>query len=103
MMRFPETGGGWRAARGRQVFADRCASCHGADALGDDSGSAPALRGQNYTYLSSTLYRIGKGSRSDLDHAHVALVAALSEHDRNATADFLSTLPKPGKHHRPAP
>ncbi len=103
MVRYPEGGDGRHIAEGRQSFVRQCAGCHGADALGNASGSAPALRGQNYTYLYTTLTRIAHGERADAGEAHAALTADMSGHGGKAIADYLSSLPRPGKHHAPTP
>ncbi len=71
--------------------------------MGNASGSVPALRGQNYTYLDIAFSRIAHGERPDIDKAHVALAAKLDEQGGKAIADYLSRLPPPAKHRGASP
>jgi quinoprotein glucose dehydrogenase len=38
-----------QATRGRMIYADRCAACHGEQATGDSVTMAPALVGETFT------------------------------------------------------
>ncbi|HEY6923387.1 MAG TPA: c-type cytochrome, partial [Steroidobacteraceae bacterium] len=48
-------GTGQQIARGAEVYAGRCASCHGAKANGNDERRYPRLAGQHYEYLAHQL------------------------------------------------
>jgi len=54
------------AGRGAQLFA-QCATCHGADGLGNETLGAPALRGQNDWYLVTQLKNFKQGWRGNGD------------------------------------
>ena len=54
------------ASRGAQLFA-QCATCHGADGLGNEALGAPALRGQNDWYLVTQLKNFKQGWRGNGD------------------------------------
>ncbi len=48
--------------KGRQLY-QACATCHGADAQGNEAMNAPALRGQNDWYLVTQLKNFKAGYR----------------------------------------
>jgi len=50
------------AANGRQLY-QACATCHGADAQGNEAMNAPALRGQNDWYMVTQLKNFKAGFR----------------------------------------
>jgi cytochrome c553 len=49
-------------ANGRQLY-QACATCHGADAQGNEAMNAPALRGQNDWYMVTQLKNFKAGFR----------------------------------------
>ncbi len=90
-MPAPETVGfGDSAAleEGGQIYAERCAACHGP--TGSGSPAVPALCGQHAGYLLRRMNEIAGGVRADADPAMAALVQGLPEDQRSAVADFLS-------------
>jgi cytochrome c553 len=93
---FEATGDGTRAALGRGIFHEECASCHRADARGDDVGFVPALRNQHYSYLLSQLRQLAAGARHNADEDLVRFIRSLDEDEWMAVADYLSRLRGPG-------
>ena len=89
-----EHGDGHFLGRGRQVYLDRCESCHGLKGEGQQAGLVPALSGQNYTYLLAQLHGFAAGHRSKADPTVIEAVRQLSSQDMQAVADFLSRLPE---------
>src|SRR5579871_1727312 len=47
----PGVGSGELVDRGAAVYAQRCQSCHGRSAAGDEKNMTPAIAGQHYEYL----------------------------------------------------
>jgi cytochrome c553 len=100
-MREPAgTGDGSRAALGRGIFHEQCASCHKLDAHGDDEGFVPSLRGQQYTYLVDQLEKLAEGRRHNVDEDLVRFWRSLEDQDVRGTADYLSRLAGPGQVHK---
>lgn len=50
--------------RGRALYQEHCASCHGLDAYGDAASVAPALAGQWPAYVIKRLADIAEGQRT---------------------------------------
>lgn len=89
-----EHGDGYRLGRGRQIYDEQCANCHGRLGEGVADGPVPSLSGQNYTYLLGQLQGFTKRHRSKADPAVIDAVRRLSSEDQRAAADFLSRLPQ---------
>ncbi len=87
-----QNGDGLKLALGRGIFREQCASCHRADARGDDDGFVPSLRNQQYSYLVSQLHKLGKGYRHNVDEDLVRFLGSFDDQDIGATADYLSRL-----------
>jgi cytochrome c553 len=94
------TGDGERAALGRGIFHEQCASCHHLDAHGDDEGFVPSLRNQQYTYLVAQLKKLAEGRRHNVDEDLVRFWRSLEDQDMRGTADYLSRLSGPGDVHK---
>ena len=50
-------------AAGREIYSQRCVSCHGATANGIDAVAGPALAGQQEAYLVRQLENFNQGIR----------------------------------------
>lgn len=82
------------------LYAQGCASCHGEMAQGSEALAAPALAGQDRSYLERQLSNFTQRRRGahtgDKYGAQMTLFAQLlSESDRQDLAAFLSSLPAP--------
>jgi len=88
-----EHGDGHRLGRGRRIYDQYCAGCHGTLGEGRAKGSVPAVDGQNYTYLLAQLKGFVAGHRSRAEPAVIAAVSNLSPDDKAAVADFMSRMP----------
>jgi len=88
----PQTGNGMQAALGRGIFHEQCASCHRADAGGDQDGLVPSLRGQQYPYLVDQLHKLVQGARHNVDENLVRFLRSFDERDIDGVADYLSRL-----------
>lgn len=81
---------------GRGIFHEQCASCHGADASGDETGFVPSLRHQHYGYLNKQLHKLAEGYRHNADEELVLFMRGFGEREMHATADYVSRLQGPG-------
>jgi len=76
--------------RGRPIYQQRCASCHGGDAGGDFALKAPSLAGQDSWYVQTQLQKFHAGLRGThfQDPDGISMRAAL---------EFLDTLQEPNR------
>lgn len=98
------------AADGAAIYAAQCASCHGAQALGNAAVFSPRLAGQNAAYLREQLnaYQQGqRGSHADDTQGQVmrTLARDLSAEQVAAVSIYLAALPDsyPGSERRSDP
>lgn len=78
--------------QGASLYVQRCASCHGASAEGDDAKGYPRLAGQHYLYLLRQLNNAGEFRRRDFPGEHVQLLKEIGQADLVGVADYLSRL-----------
>jgi cytochrome c553 len=92
-------GSGKSVNAGAALYAQRCSSCHGANAGGDEARAIPRVAGQHYEYLRRQFYDAVDGRRPNFSPEHIRLLAQLEHDDIEAVADYLSRLPRrqPGK------
>ena len=83
-------GDGELVAHGAEIYAQRCAKCHGPQGEGDDPGSIPRLAGQHYDYLLRQMHDAVDGRRPNFPRTHVRLLGRLERDDYVGIADFLS-------------
>src|ERR1043165_5018903 len=86
------TGDGQDRERGAAIYSQRCASCHGQSAEGDDARQVPRLAGQHAGYLSRQLYDAVDGRRPALAASHGRRFADLDFQSVKGLADYLSRL-----------
>lgn len=92
-----QIGSGKAMQLGRGIFHEQCASCHGADASGDQDGFVPSLRHQHYAYLDEQMHKLADGYRHNADEDLVRFMRSFDERDMRGTADYLSRLRGSGK------
>jgi cytochrome c553 len=78
--------------QGRTLYADRCQSCHGASAEGNDRKLIPRLAGQHYGYLMRQMYDAVDGRRPSMMRSHPPRMAPLDFQQVRGLADYLSRL-----------
>jgi len=84
--------------RGAKIYRSRCSSCHGVDALGKKSLSAPALRTlhPNYLYKHLEQFRKGERGRTPKDE-HGRLMGIMSRmlkpEDTKLVVKYILSLP----------
>ncbi len=88
----PGQGTGEHIQQGETIFKQRCQSCHGAQAEGNNEAFFPRLKGQHYAYLLRQLEWIQSGYRKNVNPAMIEQVKHLSPEDLAAVADYLSRL-----------
>jgi cytochrome c553 len=91
----PGVGDGELVDHGAEVYAQKCQSCHGRSADGDEKAMIPRIAGQHYEYLTRQIYDAVDGRRPNFSAAHVRLLARLERDDIVGLADYLSRLSQP--------
>jgi len=79
-------------AKGANLYASNCASCHGEQGVGDDVEAVPMLAGQHPAYLLRQMYDAVDGRRPTLTRQHSQRIKPLDFEQLHAIADFLSQL-----------
>jgi cytochrome c553 len=95
--RFPQTGDSRSAELGEAIFQEQCASCHEADARGDDDGFVPSLRDQHHTYLVRQMRAMASWHRSNVDEDLVRFLDSFDAEEVTAIADYLSRVRGPAR------
>jgi len=91
----PGVGDGELVEHGAEIYAQRCQSCHGRSADGDQKAMIPRIAGQHYEYLQRQIYDAIDGRRPNFSTTHVRLLARLERDDIVGLADYLSRLSQP--------
>ncbi len=74
-------------ASGRQVYADKCARCHGQH--GEGVGDAPRLAGQHFAYLVRQMHDTVEGRRPNMSFAHARLLERMDFREIEGIADAM--------------
>jgi cytochrome c553 len=77
-------------AHGAQIYAERCAACHGRTGQGDAERQLPQIAAQNYEYLLRQLHDAVEGRRPNFSRAHVKLLEGFGRDEFVGVADYLS-------------
>jgi cytochrome c553 len=83
-------GDGTLLRHGAQVYALRCAECHGPEGEGEGLTLVPRVAGQHYAYLLRQMYDGVDGRRPNFSAPHVRILARLQRDDMVGVADFLA-------------
>jgi cytochrome c553 len=87
-------GSGEFLARGAEVYARSCASCHGRTGDGSGLGQTPRVAGQNYAYLVRQIHDAVEGRRPNFSASHISLLKELDYADITGVADYLARIPR---------
>jgi len=85
-------GDGELVAHGREVYLQRCQSCHGPEGDGDADKLVPRLAGQHYGYVLREMHDAVEGRRPNFSIKHIRLLQKLDHDDFVGLADFLSRM-----------
>jgi cytochrome c553 len=80
---------------GKQLYADNCVRCHGAQGEGDADKNYPRLQGQHYAYMVRQFDEIKSGKRRNANPEMVQQIQGFSEKDAQAVLDHASRLAPP--------
>jgi cytochrome c553 len=83
-------GDGSLLRHGAQVYAQRCAECHGESGEGQGLTLVPRVAGQHYAYLLRQMYDGVDGRRPNFSSSHIRTFARLERDDFVGIADFLA-------------
>jgi cytochrome c553 len=84
-------------ARGKDLFAKDCSSCHGEQGEGRAELFQPMVASQHYGYLVRELKAIREGSRGNSNPAMAAILKTYSPDDQLAVAAYMAQLPPPAR------
>lgn len=85
-------GGGEYVDRGAAIYKQACASCHGAEAQGDNRRGIPRLAGQHAAYVARQIYDAVDGRRPPLAHSHGKRFAPLQFEEVLGLTDYLARI-----------
>jgi len=86
------TGDGDWLLHGAEVYAQKCASCHGSRGEGSAGRVIPKLARQHYAYILRQMYDSADGRRPNMKVAHIRLIQSLVVEDFQGIADYLSRI-----------
>ena len=85
-------GDGLYVEKGAAIYAQQCASCHGANAGGNGDKGIPRLSGQHAGYLARQIYDAVDGRRQPLTATHRKRFAPLDFEQVLGLTDYLSRI-----------
>ena len=85
-------GDGQYVDRGAAIYKSSCASCHGAQAQGDDRKEIPRLAGQHAAYLARQVYDAVDGRRPPLSRSHGKRLQGFDFADVQGLTDYLARI-----------
>lgn len=86
------TGPGRGLQRGRRLYGQNCARCHGANGQGSDEAAIPRIQGQHYPYLVRQFEWIRDGRRRNADPDMARQIEGFANADVAALMDYVSRL-----------
>jgi len=88
-------------AKGKDLYAKECVSCHGKNGEGDAQKFYPVLAGQHYKYLLRQVTEIRDGKRRNANPDMVKVVKKYSDRDLDAVVEYMASLSMPGSMCKP--
>lgn len=88
-------GSGKDLERGKKLYRERCAECHGDAGQGHGENKVPLIQGQHYLYLKRQFDWIRSGKRRNGDPKMVQGVEDLDSAEVSAVLDYVSRLRPP--------
>jgi cytochrome c553 len=90
-----QKGDGTFLSLGEASYEQWCASCHEADARGDDDGFVPSLRNQHYAYLLKETKALAAGHRFNTEPELARFLNSLEMDEMQGLADYVSRMQGP--------
>ena len=87
-------GSGEFVARGGELYARSCRSCHGMNGNGSGWQQVPRVAGQNYAYLVRQIHDAVEGRRPNFSASHIRLLKGLDYTGIIGVADYLARIPR---------
>ncbi len=81
--------------KGKKMFADYCAQCHGKKGKGDPSKLHPKIHSQHYKYLLRQLEWMQEGKRRGVNHSMLNDINSFRADEIAYVANYISRLPLP--------
>ena len=88
-------GPGTALARGQQLYASDCASCHGERGQGSAEKFVPLLAGQHFGYLLREAALIRDEKRGNANPDMVRVIRSYGAQDLEAVSDYIARLAPP--------
>jgi cytochrome c553 len=79
--------------KGKKLFANHCAECHGENGEGDPNKLYPRIHGQHYKYLLRQLEWMRDGKRRSVKHDMLKNINSFPAADIAQVANYASRLP----------
>ena len=97
MTRNNGLGPGTDLDRGKRLYEENCADCHGTNGEGIEEEIMPLIQGQHYNYLVRQFEWIREGKRRNADDEMVAQIRRFTDLDISAVMDYTSRLKPPAR------
>lgn len=85
-------GEGDHLEKGKQLYSEKCAACHGKLAEGNAGAVFPRLQGQHYAYLLRQLKWIRDGYRKNANAAMLEQIKTMDDVTLASIADYISRI-----------
>jgi len=85
-------GSGEQLEKGKKIFEENCAACHGKNGEGNAEAFFPRIQGQHYAYILRQLKWIRDGRRKNANPAMLALIKNMDDKTLAAVADYVSRI-----------
>jgi cytochrome c553 len=94
LLRVPASVNAPMAELGERSYRRWCASCHGTDALGNETRFAPALKHQHREYLLKEIRMVSAPHRMSLGSDVMRVLDSLNTQATAGIADYISRIPE---------
>lgn len=91
-------GPGDQLDKGKKIFEEGCAACHGKHGEGNAKAFFPRIQGQHYAYILRQLKWIRDGLRKNANPAMLAMIKDMDDKTLEAVADYVSRIESKESH-----
>lgn len=85
-------GPGTALDQGKQLYNERCASCHGAQGEGSAQAFYPRIQGQHYAYVLRQLNWMKNGKRRNANPEMLKHLKGFSSEEMSAVSDYIAHM-----------